>query len=118
MQQPPHPLPPHLELELARHVEFLLGDIFGSNHVANFARLLRADSYQEAAEDNLSGMDEVASLPARNFILFRLAKIQRMSPTLCSSTFLSNALSVQWCLGRLLTRHERITRLVLSRQDI
>lgn len=75
MQKPPHPLPPHLELELARHVEFLLADVCGSSRVASFARLLRSDSCAEAAEDEPSGMDDVISLPARNFILFRLARI-------------------------------------------
>ncbi|CAE8593492.1 unnamed protein product [Polarella glacialis] len=41
---PPHPLPVHLELELARHVELLLSDTCGSAAVGVLAELLRQAS--------------------------------------------------------------------------
>eukprot|EP00434_Breviolum_minutum_P010022 symbB.v1.2.008839.t1/scaffold550.1/size188255/3 len=43
----PHPFPPHLELELARHVELLLSDVVGSASVGAAAR----DLVQEAKDE-------------------------------------------------------------------
>mmetsp|Transcript_32650 Transcript_32650/g.53732 ORF Transcript_32650/g.53732 Transcript_32650/m.53732 type:complete len:184 (-) Transcript_32650:33-584(-) len=75
--QAPHPLPLHLELELARHVEFLLSDVCGSSAVGQILEALHAD-----VEDNSSAQgaenaeaEDFVSLPVRNFVLFRLARL-------------------------------------------
>mmetsp|Transcript_44385 Transcript_44385/g.132491 ORF Transcript_44385/g.132491 Transcript_44385/m.132491 type:complete len:456 (+) Transcript_44385:484-1851(+) len=70
MLEAPHPLPQHLELEMARHAELLLSDVCGSGQVARLAELLRAD-----VDGKDTGLSDVVSLPARNFILHRLARI-------------------------------------------
>ncbi|CAJ1335654.1 unnamed protein product [Effrenium voratum] len=64
----PHPFPPHLELELARHLELLLSDVGGSASVGSLARDLLQDSQEEFAQDE-------AFLPLRNFVLDRLATL-------------------------------------------
>ncbi|CAE8692807.1 unnamed protein product [Polarella glacialis] len=70
---PPHPLPVHLELELARHVELLLSDTCGSAAVGVLAELLRQDAENQEV-DEVHQADAV-SLPARNFLLYRLQRI-------------------------------------------
>lgn len=66
----PHPFPPHLELELARHVELLLSDVGGSAAVGSLARELLED-----AEGSRSEVNEGPSLLLRNFVLDRLAHL-------------------------------------------
>lgn len=70
MVQAQHPLPLHLEMELARHVEILLSDIGGSRATGYMAELLMAD-----VECQDAGRKDVVSLQARNFILYRLTRI-------------------------------------------
>jgi len=70
LSHPRYPLPLHLELELARHTELLLSDVAGSNSTGRMVELLIEDiegDGREPADD--------AFLPARNFVLFRLARI-------------------------------------------
>merc|ERR1712048_681804 len=70
---PPHPLPLHLELELARHAELLLADACGSAALGPIAEALMGD----VVEDTCAiGSDvDVVSLPVRNLLLHRLARI-------------------------------------------
>jgi len=69
--EPPYPLPLHLELELARHAEFILADVCGSAAAEAIAAALRADV--DGGDGGPSA--DTVSLPTRNFLLHRLAHI-------------------------------------------
>lgn len=70
--QVPHPLPLHLELELARHVELLLSDMASGTSPAGLASLL---CQKASSEDGCTAKATNNDVTTVNFVLHSLARI-------------------------------------------
>lgn len=71
LRPPPGPLPPHLEVELARQVEYAAADAFGASAVRGFSTALAADT--RGGQNGGEQGNSPEQLPARNFVLRSLA---------------------------------------------
>lgn len=78
--RPAFPLPIHLELELARHVEFLLADNCGSIAIRSLAAAMVAEARGDDATSPTEFLEVASAVggPARqalNFVFFGLARV-------------------------------------------
>merc|ERR1711985_178130 len=74
--KPRFPFPPHIELELARHVEYFFCDAYGAGSMGRIAAACLTDTADGmVALDDWSLGGEEATLDGRNFVLYNLARL-------------------------------------------